>query len=139
MAGSLNRVMLIGNLCRDPESRVMQNGGKVCNITVATSERWKDKQTGEQKEKSEFHRVVIFDDRLCDVAERFLQKGSKVYLEGALQTRKWTDQSGHDKYTTEVVLQKFGGKLVMLDGKGEQHSAPSQADQGGGLDDGIPF
>ena len=115
MSGCINRVMLIGNLTRDPEHKTMQSGGRLCNLSVATNETWKDKHTGERKEKAEYHRVVIFDDRLCDVAERYLKKGSKVYLEGSLQTRKWTDQSGTEKYSTEVVLQKFRGQLVMLD------------------------
>ena len=118
MAGSVNKVILIGNLGREPEVRTMQNGGKVCNLSVATSERWKDRNSGEQQEKTEWHRVVVFDDRLVDVAERYLQKGSKVYLEGELQTRKWTDQSGQDKYTTEVVLRRFRGQLTMLDSRG---------------------
>ena len=118
MSGSVNKVILIGNLGRDPEVRTMQNGGKVCNLSVATSERWKDRNTGEQQERTEWHRVVIFDDRLADVAERYLQKGSKVYLEGELQTRKWQDQSGQDRYTTEVVLRRFRGVLTMLDSRG---------------------
>lgn len=151
MAGSVNKVILIGNLGRDPEVRTMQNGGKVCNLSVATSDRWKDRTTGEPQEKTEWHRVVIFDDRLCDVAERYLQKGAKVYLEGELQTRKWQDQSGVDKYTTEVVLRKFRGQLTMLDsrggssgGFGDQNesygsSDPGGAPPGGDLDDEIPF
>jgi single-strand DNA-binding protein len=123
MVGSVNKVILVGNLGRDPEVRSMQNGGKVCNLSIATSERWKDRNTGEQKEKTEWHRVVIFDDRLVDVAEKFLQKGRKVYLEGEIQTRKWQDQSGQEKYTTEVVLRRFRGQLVLLD---------SRSDSGGG-------
>lgn len=123
MVGSVNKVILVGNLGRDPEVRSMQNGGKVCNLSVATSERWKDRNTGEQQEKTEWHRVVIFDDRLVDVAEKFLQKGRKVYLEGEIQTRKWQDQSGQEKYTTEVVLRRFRGQLVLLD---------SRSDSGGG-------
>lgn len=119
MAGSVNKVILIGNLGRDPEIRSTQDGTKVANLSVATSESWRDKSSGERREKTEWHRVVIFNERLVDVAERFLKKGSKVYLEGALQTRKWTDQSGAEKYTTEVVLQRFRGELTMLDGKGE--------------------
>ena len=114
MVGSVNKVILVGNLGRDPEVRSMQNGGKVCNLSVATSERWKDRNSGEQQERTEWHRVVIFDDRLVDVAEKFLQKGRKVYLEGELQTRKWQDQSGQDRYTTEVVLRRFRGQLVLL-------------------------
>jgi single-strand DNA-binding protein len=119
MAGSVNKVILVGNLGRDPEIRSTQNGTKVANLSVATSENWRDKNSGERQEKTEWHRVVLFDERLVDVAERFLKKGSKVYLEGQLQTRKWTDQSGAEKYTTEVVLQRFRGVLTMLDGKGE--------------------
>ena len=102
MVGSVNKVILVGNLGRDPEVRSMQNGGKVCNLSVATSERWKDRNTGEQQEKTEWHRVVIFDDRLVDVAEKFLQKGRKVYLEGEIQTRKWQDKDGNDRWTTEI-------------------------------------
>ena len=119
MAGSVNKVILVGNLGRDPEIRSTQNGTKVANLSVATSENWRDKNSGERQGKTEWHRVVLFDERLVDVAERFLKKGSKVYLEGQLQTRKWTDQSGAEKYTTEVVLQRFRGVLTMLDGKGE--------------------
>lgn len=118
MAGSVNKVILIGNLGRDPEVRTMNNGGKVVNLSVATSETWRDKNSGERQEKTEWHRVVIFNEKLGEVAERFLKKGSKVYVEGALQTRKWTDQSGAEKYSTEVVLQRFRGELTMLDGKG---------------------
>ncbi|TDQ80909.1 single-strand binding protein [Dongia mobilis] len=119
MAGSVNKVILVGNLGRDPEIRSTQDGTKVANLSVATSESWRDKNSGERREKTEWHRVVIFNERLVDVAERFLKKGSKIYLEGQLQTRKWTDQSGAEKYTTEVVLQRFRGELTMLDGKGE--------------------
>ncbi len=119
MSGSVNKVILIGNLGRDPEVRTMSNGGRLANLSVATSERWKDRQSGEQREKTEWHRVVIFDDKLVDVAERFLNKGSKVYLEGQLQTRKWQDQSGQDRYSTEVVLQRFRSQLTMLDSRGE--------------------
>lgn len=115
---SVNKVILIGNLGRDPEVRTMNNGGKVVNLSVATSETWRDKNSGERQEKTEWHRVVIFNEKLGEVAERFLKKGSKVYVEGALQTRKWTDQSGAEKYSTEVVLQRFRGELTMLDGKG---------------------
>lgn len=123
MAGSVNRVILVGNLCKDPEVRTTQSGGKIVNMTVATSETWNDKQSGERKERSEFHRVVIFNERLADVAERFLRKGRKVYLEGALQTRKWTDQSGQERYSTEVIIERFRGELVLLDnrqGSGQQ-------------------
>ena len=160
MAGSVNKVILIGNLGRDPEVRTMQNGGKLCNISVATSERWRDRNSGDMQEKTEWHRVVIFDDKLVDVAERYLRKGSKVYLEGQLQTRKWTDQSGVEKYSTEVVLQRFRSSLVMLDGRAEgggdysgggggsyeQSGGDSSGGGGGGsapaggdLDDEIPF
>ncbi len=118
MAGSLNKVMLLGNLGRDPEVRSMQNGGRLANFSIATSERWKDKE-GNQRERTEWHRIVIFAEGLVGVVERYLKKGSKVYIEGALQTRKWTDSNtGQDKYATEVVLQAFGGKLIMLDGRG---------------------
>ena len=141
---SVNKVILIGNLGRDPEVKAMQSGDKVCNLSVATSERWKDKNSGEQKEKSEWHRVVIFDQKIADVAEKYLAKGSKVYLEGQLQTRKWTDNSGVEKYSTEVVLQRFRGQLVMLDAKGAQGGGQSQAqapqaDQDDDLDDSVPF
>jgi len=119
MAGSVNKVILIGNLGRDPEVRSFQNGGKVCNLRIATSETWKDKSTGERREKTEWHSVAIFQEGLVRVAEQYLRKGSKVYIEGQLQTRKWQDQSGADRYSTEVVLQGFGGTLVMLDGRGE--------------------
>jgi single-strand DNA-binding protein len=129
MAGSVNKVILVGNLGRDPEIRSTQDGTKVANLSVATSESWRDKSSGERREKTEWHRVVIFNERLVDVAERFLKKGSKIYLEGQLQTRKWTDQSGAEKYTTEVVLQRFRGELTMLDGKGE--GGGGMADNGG--------
>ena len=152
MSGSVNKVILIGNLGREPEVRTMQNGGKVCNLSIATSERWKDRNSGEQQERTEWHRVVVFDDRLVDVAERYLQKGAKVFLEGELQTRKWTDQSGQEKYTTEVVLRKFRGQLTMLDSRGggaagqeisqsyspPEDSAPVPAGSSD-LDDEIPF
>jgi single-strand DNA-binding protein len=115
VAGSLNKVMLIGNLGKDPEVRSFQNGGKVCNFSLATSENWKDKNTGERREKTDWHNVAIFNENLVRIAEQYLKKGSKVYIEGSLQTRKWQDQSGADKYTTEVVLQNFNGTLVLLD------------------------
>jgi single-strand DNA-binding protein len=118
MAGSVNKVILVGNLGRDPESRSFQNGGKVVNLRIATSDTWKDKNTGERKEKTEWHSVAIFNEGLASVAERFLRKGSKVYIEGALQTRKWTDAQGQDKYSTEIVLQGFNSVLTMLDGPG---------------------
>ncbi len=118
MAGSVNKVILVGNLGRDPEVRYAQSGTKIVNMSVATSESWKDKQTGERQERTEWHRVVIFNDRLGDVAEKYLKKGSKVYLEGQLRTRKWTDKSGQEKYTTEVVIERFRGELTLLDSKG---------------------
>ncbi len=167
MAGSVNKVILIGNLGRDPEVRTFQNGGKVCNLRIATSETWKDRNTGERRERTEWHSVAIFQEGLVRVAEQYLRKGSKVYLEGKLQTRKWQDQSGQDRYSTEVVLQGFDGTLVMLDGRdgggggsqggggyggsqGSGHDTPQgggpQGDpQGGGapsprdMDDEIPF
>lgn len=117
MAGSVNKVILIGNLGRDPEVRSFQNGGKVCNLRIATSETWKDRNTGERREKTEWHSVAIFQEGLVRIAEQYLRKGSKVYIEGQLQTRKWQDQSGQDKYSTEVVLQGYGGTLTMLDGR----------------------
>ena len=118
MAGSVNKVILVGNLGRDPEVRRLNSGEPVVNLRVATSESWKDKATGERKEKTEWHSVVIFNENLARVAEQYLKKGSKVYLEGQLQTRKWTDQQGQEKYTTEVVLQRFRGELTLLDGRG---------------------
>lgn len=118
MAGSLNKVMLIGNLGQDPEVRSFQNGGKVCNLRIATSETWKDKE-GQRQERTEWHTVAIFSEGLVRVCENYLKKGSKVYIEGSLQTRKWQDQNGQDRYSTEVVLRGFGGTLVMLDGRGE--------------------
>ena len=118
MAGSVNKVILIGNLGRDPEIRSTQDGTRAANFSVATSETWRDKASGERKERTEWHRVVIFNDRLVDIVEKYLKKGSKVYLEGALQTHKWTDNSGQERYSTEVVLQKFRGELTMLDGRG---------------------
>ncbi|MEO9862751.1 MAG: single-stranded DNA-binding protein [Yoonia sp.] len=132
MAGSVNKVILIGNLGRDPEVRSFQNGGKVCNLRIATSETWKDKNTGERREKTEWHSVAIFNDGLVRIAEQYLRKGSKVYIEGALQTRKWQDQSGQDKYSTEVVLQGFGGVLTMLDGRGDNQGGGGGGGYGGG-------
>ncbi|CCQ73596.1 single-stranded DNA-binding protein [Magnetospira sp. QH-2] len=132
MAGSVNKVILVGNLGRDPEIRFAQSGSKIVNMSIATSESWKDKQTGERKEKTEWHRIVIFNERLADVAERFLRKGSKVYLEGALQTRKWTGQDGIEKYTTEVVLDRFRGELTMLDGRSEGGGGGDYGNQNGG-------
>lgn len=120
MAGSVNKVILVGNLGRDPEVRHAQDGTKVVSLSIATSESWKDRTTGERRDRTEWHRVVIFNDRLAEVAEKFLKKGSKIYMEGQLQTRKWTDQqSGQERYTTEVVLPKFRGELTMLEGRGE--------------------
>ncbi|MGJ3258995.1 MAG: single-stranded DNA-binding protein [Rhodospirillales bacterium] len=118
MAGSVNKVILVGNLGRDPEIRYSQAGQKIANMSVATSDQWRDKQTGERREKTEWHRVVVFDERLCDIIEKYIKKGSKVYLEGSLQTRKWTGNDGVEKYTTEVVLQRFSGVLTMLDSAG---------------------
>lgn len=131
MAGSVNKVIIIGNLGRDPEVRSFPNGGKVCNLTVATSENWKDRNTGERREKTEWHRVAIFSEGLVRIAEQYLRKGSKVYLEGALETRKWQDQSGADRYTTEVVLRNFGSTLTMLDGRNDNQGGGS-SDFGGG-------
>lgn len=132
MAGSVNKVILLGNLGRDPEVRTFQNGGKVCNLRIATSETWKDKATGERRERTEWHSVAIFSEGLVRVAEQYLRKGSKVYLEGKLQTRKWQDQSGQDRYSTEIVLQGFDASLVMLDGRGEGGGG-----SGGGQDSGY--
>jgi single stranded DNA-binding protein (ssb) len=153
MAGSVNKVILVGNLGNDPEVRTMQNGSKVVNLSLATSESWKDKNSGEKREKTEWHRVVIFAEGLARIAEQYLRKGSKVYLEGQLQTRKWQDQSGADKYSTEVVLQNFNSSLVLLDGhqgEGQGASQPRQQEQRrpmsnapafepGGFDSDIPF
>lgn len=166
MAGSLNKVMLIGNLGRDPEVRTFQNGGKVCNLRIATSETWKDRNTGERRERTEWHSVAVFSEGLVRVCEQYLRKGSKVFVEGQLQTRKWQDQSGNDRYSTEIVLQGFNGTLTMLDGRdgsggggggqgggynqggyggGDQggygggDSGPAPAGGGGGFDDEIPF
>jgi single-strand DNA-binding protein len=166
MAGSVNKVILVGNLGRDPEVRHSQSGGKIVNMSVATSEQWKDRQSGERREKTEWHRVVIFDERIADVAEKYLRKGAKVYLEGTLQTRKWTGNDGVEKYTTEVVIPRFNGVMTMLDGRGDggggggggggYDSGGSGGDWGGGsggsggssggggpgrgdLDDEIPF
>ena len=151
MAGSVNKVVLIGNLGRDPEVRRLSSGDPVVNLSVATSESWRDKASGERKERTEWHRVVIFNENLAKVAEQYLHKGSKVYLEGQLQTRKYTDKDGAEKYTTEVVLQRFRGELVMLDSRGDSDRAerPAMAGAGEGsrsferagaeLDDEIPF
>jgi len=154
MAGSVNKVILVGNLGRDPETRSFPNGGKVVNLRIATSERWRDRNTGENKERTEWHSVAIFNENLARIAEQYLRKGSKVYLEGQLETRKWQDQSGQDRYTTEVVLRQFRGELTLLDGRGEGGGAGAGGgdyDQdrgmsgGGGrgapstIDDEIPF
>ena len=132
MAGSVNKVILIGNLGRDPEVRQTQDGNPVVNMSVATSETWRDKGSGERRERTEWHRVVIFNERLAEVAQKYLKKGSKVYIEGQLQTRKWTDQSGAEKYTTEIVLSRFRGELTMLDGRGEGGGGGGGNDYGGG-------
>lgn len=131
MAGSVNKVILVGNLGRDPEVRATQDGREICNLNVATSESWKDKQTGERKEKTEWHRIVIFNDNLVRIAKDYLRKGSKVYLEGQLQTRKWTDKDGVEKYSTEVVLQGFHGHLTILDSKASSESRGGSYDQSG--------
>jgi single-strand DNA-binding protein len=141
MAGSVNKVILVGNLGKDPEIRRTQDGRPIANLSVATSESWRDKATGERKEKTEWHRVVIFNEGLCKIAEQYLKKGAKVYLEGQLQTRKWTDQSGVDKYSTEVVLQGFNSNLTMLDGRsggGSSSSDDSSGDFGAGGSSGPP-
>jgi single-strand DNA-binding protein len=135
MAGSVNKVILIGNLGADPEIRTLNSGDRVCNLRIATSETWRDRASGERKERTEWHRVVIFNDNLVKVAESYLRKGSKVYVEGAIATRKWTDQSGQEKFSTEVVLQKFRGELTMLDGKGEGSGA-GEGGYGGGYSGG---
>ncbi len=157
MAGSVNKVILVGNLGKDPEIRTFQNGGRVASFSLATSESWKDKATGEKKDKTEWHRVSVFNEHLIGVVERYLKKGAKVYIEGQLETRKWTDKEGQEKYTTEVILPRFRGELTMLDGKGgsagmsigNDDGAPAfgpSAGAGGGssssameLDDSIPF
>src|ERR1700759_1193007 len=120
MAGSVNKVILVGNLGKDPEIRTTQDGQKIVNLTLATSDTWNDRSSGERKERTEWHRGVIFNDRVGDVAERYLHKGSKIYVEGSLQTRKWTDQSGQERYTTEVVIGRFKGELTMLDTRGDR-------------------
>jgi single-strand DNA-binding protein len=132
MAGSVNKVILVGNLGADPEIRRTQDGRPICNLNIATSETWRDKNSGERREKTEWHRVVIFSEPLCKIAEQYLKKGAKVYIEGALQTRKWQDQNGQDKYSTEVVIQGFNGTLTMLDGRGEGGGASGGASRGGG-------
>ena len=158
MAGSVNKVILVGNLGADPEVRTLPSGNKVVNLSVATSENWRDRNSGERKERTEWHRVVIFSEGLAKVAEQYLRKGSKVYLEGQLQTRKWQDQSGQDRYSTEVVLQGFNSNLTMLDGRGDgggesagfsgppsaraegrRPSGNAPAFEPAGMDDDIPF
>lgn len=154
MAGSVNKVILVGNLGRDPEVRTFQNGGKVCSLRIATSETWKDKNSGERKERTEWHSVSIMSEPLVRVAEQYLKKGSKIYVEGQLETRKWQDQSGADKYSTEVVLRPFNSTLTMLDGAGGGNSEGGNRDDSGGqssggygsggrpgsdMDDEIPF
>lgn len=144
MAGSVNKCILVGNLGRDPEARRLGNGEPVVNLRIATSESWKDKATGERKEKTEWHSVVIFNENLAKVAEQYLRKGSKVYIEGQLQTRKWIDQQGVEKYSTEVVLPRFRGELTILDGNkpaSEQYAAEDAQDQrqAQAIDDDIPF
>ena len=132
MAGSVNKVILVGNLGKDPEVRNSQNGSKIVNFNLATSETWNDKASGERKEKTEWHRIVVFNDRIADVAEKYLKKGQKVYVEGSLQTRKWTDQQGQEKFTTEVVIDRFRGELTMLSGRNEDGGGFSGGDSGGG-------
>ena len=133
MAGSVNKVILVGNLGRDPEVRRLGSGEPVVNLRIATSETWRDKQSGERKERTEWHSVVIFNENLAKVAEQYLKKGSKVYIEGSIQTRKWTDQSGVEKFSTEIVLQKFRGELTMLDGRGDgERESSGGGDYGGG-------
>ena len=158
MAGSVNKVILVGNLGRDPEARTFQNGGKVVNLRIATSETWRDRASGERKARTEWHSVAIFNENLAKIAEQYLRKGSKVYLEGQLETRKWQDQSGQERYTTEIVLRQFRGELTLLDGRGEGGGGGGgdyepdrggysgggaggggRSGSGGGLDDEIPF
>lgn len=134
MAGSVNKVIIVGNLGRDPEVRSFQNGGKVCNLRIATSENWRDKASGERKERTEWHSVAIFSEPLVKIAEQYLRKGSKVYIEGQLETRKWQDQSGQERYTTEVVLRPFRGELTLLDGRGGDGGG-----SGGGYDEGPSY
>jgi single-strand DNA-binding protein len=131
MAGSVNKVIIVGNLGRDPETRTFQNGGKVCNLRIATSENWKDRNTGERRERTEWHSVAIFSEPLARIAEQYLKKGSKVYIEGQLETRKWQDQSGADRYSTEVVLRPYRGELTLLDSRGDNQGGGG----GGGYDD----
>ena len=136
MAGSVNKVIIVGNLGKDPEIRTLNSGDRVANLRIATSESWRDKSSGERKEKTEWHQVVIFNDNLVKVAESYLRKGSTVYIEGSLQTRKWTDQQGVEKYSTEIVLQKFRGELTMLGGRSDREGASSGDDYGQGAPSG---
>ena len=160
MAGSVNKVILVGNLGKDPEIRTFQNGGKVCNFSIATSESWKDRNTGERQERTQWHNIAIFSEPISNVAEQYLKKGSKVFLEGQLETRKWQDQSGNDRYSTEVVIRPYGGNLTMLDSRSdgaavnpskdyssqyqnektaEVSNSPAENEGIGDLDDEIPF
>lgn len=146
MAGSINKVIIVGNLGRDPEIRQTQDGMKIANFSVATSESWKDKNTGERRDKTEWHRVVIMNDRLSEIVEKYVKKGSKVYVEGQLQTRKWTDQSGMERYTTEILLSRFKGELHLLDSRGadmnDQQPQESYNDMpsfSNNIDDDVPF
>ena len=137
MAGSVNKVILVGNLGRDPEVKSMQDGRSMVNMSIATSENWRDRQSGERKERTEWHRVVIFNEKLAEVAQKFVRKGSKVYIEGQLTTRNWTDQGGQERFTTEVVIPRFGGALTMLDGRpGAEGGAGMDQDMGGGMPSG---
>jgi single-strand DNA-binding protein len=136
MAGSVNKVILVGNLGRDPEIRSTNDGTRIANLNLATSESWRDRVSGERKERTEWHRVVIFNERLVEIAEKYLRKGSKIYVEGALQTRKWTDQQGAERYSTEVVLQRFRGELTMLDGAGGAGGRASGMGESGDFDEG---
>jgi single-strand DNA-binding protein len=151
MAGSVNKVIIVGNLGKDPEVRMTQDGTKIVNLSVATSEQWKDRDTQERKERTEWHRVVIFNEKLAEVSDKYLRKGSKIYIEGQLQTRKWTDQNGQERYTTEVIVPRFRGELTMLDSKGQNmgaeaepfgsssHTAQEALSVMGDIDDEIPF
>ena len=143
MAGSVNKVILIGNLGRDPEVRSTQDGNKIVQLSLATSESWTDKRSGEKRERTEWHRIVVFNDQIADVAERYLTKGAKIYVEGQLQTRKWTDQSGEDRYATEIVLQKYRGEMTMLSSAASQNGGTSRSSGGGSAggdsEDEIPF
>jgi len=147
MAGSVNKVILVGNLGRDPEIRNTQDGTKVASFSIATSETWKDKQTGERKDRTEWHRIAVFNERLSEIVEKYLRKGSKVYVEGSLQTRKWTDTNNVERYTTEVVISRFRGELTMLDGRNSGGDSSSENDHGGSalpshfdeLNDEVPF